>query len=139
MGRSGIQLISKPLQVHLQGVLSHGGNTFHMFRSFCNIKTGTNVAIHSWLAVLENQLQSNGKLPDTIYHQIDGGSENANLATIAVAELLVYRGLTKKVVLTRLPVGHTHEDIDARFGVRAADKLAITNLLFIQLISDSTS
>ena len=31
--------------------------------------------------------------------------------------MLVLRGLTKKVVLTRLPVGHTHEDIDGRFGV----------------------
>ena len=34
-----------------------------------------------------------------------------------MCELLVIRGLTKRIVLTRLPVGHTHEDIDARFAL----------------------
>jgi hypothetical protein len=41
--------------------------------------------------------------------QIDGGSENANASTLALAEYLVYRRLTRKVVITRLPPGHTHE------------------------------
>jgi hypothetical protein len=56
-------------------------------------------------------------LPEVLYAQIDGGSENANKATLAICELMIARGLTRKIVLTRLPVGHTHEDIDARFGV----------------------
>lgn len=34
-----------------------------------------------------------------------------------MAELLVHRGLTKRVVLTRLPPGHTHEDIDGKFAI----------------------
>ena len=34
-----------------------------------------------------------------------------------MCELLIIRGLTKRIVLTRLPVGHTHEDIDARFAL----------------------
>ena len=38
-----------------------------------------------------------------------GGPENANAAFIAMAELLVHRGLTDRVILTRLPPGHTHE------------------------------
>ena len=33
-----------------------------------------------------------------------------------ICELLVARGLIRKLVLTRLPVGHTHEDIDAKFA-----------------------
>ena len=45
-----------------------------------------------------------------------GGAENANDMTFAMAEWLIAKGLTKKIVLTRLPVGHTHEDIDAIFG-----------------------
>jgi hypothetical protein len=56
------------------------------------------------------------KLPDTVFAQIDGGSENANHVMKGVCELIVARGLTKRVVLTRLPPGHTHEDIDAVFG-----------------------
>lgn len=106
------------LEVHLQGVISHGRKCFYMFRHFCNVSKGANIAIHTWLAAFELEMQANGgKLPEIVYHQIDGGSENANLTTIAIAELMVYRGLCKKVVLTRLPVGHTHEDIDARFEV----------------------
>ena len=57
------------------------------------------------------------RLPDTIYYQIDGGSENTAKCVIAMCELLVARRLTKKIVLTRLLVGHTHEDIDSKFGV----------------------
>jgi len=56
-------------------------------------------------------------LPDTIYYQIDGGSENIAKLIHAMCELLIVRGLTKKIVLSRLMVGHTHEDIDARFAV----------------------
>ena len=33
-----------------------------------------------------------------------------------ICELLVSRRVTRKIVLTRLPVGHTHEDVDALFG-----------------------
>ena len=118
-GHSGQQLVGHPLKVYLQGVISHGRSQFYMFRHFGNLgKGGTNVAVHSWLRALELEMEhNNGKLPDTVYHQVDGGPENANLVTIAIAEILVHRGYTKKVVLTRLPVGHTHEDIDARFGV----------------------
>ena len=35
---------------------------------------------------------------------------------LAICELLVAKRLTKKLILTRLPKGHTHEDIDAVFG-----------------------
>jgi hypothetical protein len=36
---------------------------------------------------------------------------------LAICELLVAKRLTRKVVLTRLLVGHTHEDIDAIFAL----------------------
>ena len=48
-----------------------------------------------------------GKLPPTPFHQIEGGSENANLVILAMSFLLVVKGLTQRVVLTRLPPGHT--------------------------------
>ena len=35
---------------------------------------------------------------------------------VCIAELLVAKGLCKRVVITRLPVGHTHEDIDSLFA-----------------------
>lgn len=57
-----------------------------------------------------------GKLPDTIYYQIDGGAENTAKVVFMICELLIVHRLTKKIVLTRLMVGHTHCDIDAFFG-----------------------
>jgi hypothetical protein len=111
------------LPIHIQGQLAHG-RSLDLFRSFHNLSVGSNVATHCWLICLEreykaNMLQSHGRigLPDTLYHQIDGGSENTAKAALAVCELLVARRLTNKVVLSRLPVGHTHEDIDSIFAL----------------------
>ncbi len=47
---------------------------------------------------------------------MDGGSENANKYIMCICELLVSMNVTKKIVITRLPVGHTHEDIDSKFA-----------------------
>jgi hypothetical protein len=55
-------------------------------------------------------------LPDIIYIQIDGGSENTAKAVLWICELIISKRLCKKIILTRLMVGHTHCDIDAVFG-----------------------
>ena len=103
------------IKQHLQGVLMHGKN-MTIYRTFANVGGGANLAIHTWLLSLD-ELHQKGELPKVLYHQIDGGSENANKEMYAICELLVASGLVDKVVLTRLPVGHTHEDIDANFAL----------------------
>lgn len=101
---------------HIQAVLNHGRNLV-LYRSFNNNKNGANLGVHCWLLNLERcYLEEEKKLPDTIFAQIDGGPENSNWVMKGICELLVAKGLTKKVVLTRLPPGHTHEDIDGVFG-----------------------
>lgn len=82
---------------------------------------------------LETRLNEDGFLPPTLYIQIDGGPDLANKSFYAMMTLLVARqvGGIKKIVVTRLPVGHTHEviiivslvfnyfitkDCDAKFG-----------------------
>ena len=87
-----------------------------MYRTFHNINNCANVAMYTFLDTLEKVIEDEGKLPDTLYHQIDGGSENTAKAWFALCELIVARRLCKKLVLTRLTVGHTHEDIDSKFG-----------------------
>ena len=77
---------------------------------------GACAQLHCFLLELEALKQREGKLPDTIFYQIDGGIENVAKTVMLVMELLVARRLTKTVYLTRLMVGHTHEDIDARFA-----------------------
>ena len=100
---------------HIQGIINHG-RSLTLYRTFNNLHNGANLAIHCFLLNLEEVIRKEGKLPDTIFVQADGGSENANTTMKGICELLVARGLTKNVILTRLPPGHTHEDIDAVFG-----------------------
>ena len=46
-----------------------------------------------------------------------GGSENLNQYVLTFFALLVYCGVVKQVFGNRLPVGHTHIDIDARHQI----------------------
>ncbi len=87
-----------------------------IYRTFYNLKNSANVQIHTLLLTLEQIIADEGKIPDTLYYQIDGGSENIARVCYALCELIVSRGLVKQVFLTRLMVGHTHADIDAVFG-----------------------
>jgi hypothetical protein len=65
---------------------------------------------------IERRLIRFKALPPTLFIQIDGGKENANKYVLSICEMMIAAGLFKKIELTRLPVGHTHEDIDGKFG-----------------------
>lgn len=56
------------------------------------------------------------KWPDTLIIQMDNGPDNKNTAIWGLGELLARLKLFKVVRFNFLPVGHTHEDIDAFFG-----------------------
>lgn len=62
-------------------------------------------------------MRHDGRYPEEIYIQLDGGSENANQYLFAMLELLVAKRVAKIFYYTRLPVGHTHCDVDAAFAV----------------------
>jgi len=98
----------EPITQHLQGTIRHG-QKIRVYRSMGNLEAKFNAAMHCWLLELDDILQEKGRLPSTVFHQIDGGPENANWETLAMGELLIAKRLTDKVVITRLPVGHTHE------------------------------
>lgn len=115
---SNLQEFGSPLPQHLQGIIDAGGKEFVIYRTFHTVRLDANAAIHALLLQLEQRRNAvNGKLPNTVYLQVDGGSENANKYMLAICEMLIIRRLCLKVVLTRLPVGHTHENIDAKFGI----------------------
>lgn len=103
------------ISLKLVGCIEHG-QAFTMYRTFGNVMEDANLAITCLLIQLEARMNAYGKLPPTIYIQVDGGSENVNKYVMCICEMLVARRLTKSIFLTRLPVGHTHEDIDAKFG-----------------------
>ena len=58
----------------------------------------------------------NQQWPHTLYLQADNASDNKNFVMYALCQLLRDKGIFKKVKLSFLPVGHTHEDVDACFG-----------------------
>ena len=101
------------------GVFQHG-NSIILYRTFHNVKLNGNQQIYSLLCQLERAYEfNNSNLPETIYVQIDGGAENVNKVVLGMLALLVAKrvGGMRNLILTRLPVGHTHEDIDSIFGV----------------------
>lgn len=107
---------SKKLTQHLQGILEHG-QRIYIFRTFENLRNGCNLGIYSLLAAIENRLNDGKSMPRTLYLQIDGGGENTARCNTVICELLVHHGILDEIYNTRLPVGHTHEDIDAKFAL----------------------
>lgn len=46
------------------------GRRLDFYRTFENLSVGCNVATHCWLLSLEEIFKAEGKLPDTLYHQV---------------------------------------------------------------------
>ena len=107
---------SDPLVQHLQGVLEHG-NRLTIYRTFHTVSKSANLSVYVLLSQLEKFKLEYDKYPEKLYLQFDGGSENANKWIIAIAEYLVGKRLVDEIYLSRLLVGHTHEDIDSKFGI----------------------
>jgi hypothetical protein len=69
-----------------------------IFRTFHTVRNGGSQAMHSLLLTLEERAkQNNGRLPHTLFLQVDGGAENSTKITIALCELLIAKGLCNKV------------------------------------------
>jgi hypothetical protein len=106
-----------PLNQIIVGVKNHSKGSLSIFRAVNTVSKGSNLTMHCILSELELWNYEKGSYPEELYVQVDGGSENANKYVLALLELLVVKGVCRLIYYTRLPVGHTHEDIDACFGV----------------------
>lgn len=107
---------SKALPQHITGVKEHGVQLC-LYRTVLTVSKGADLTIHCILLQLEGFKKRHGYYPEKLYVQVDGGSENANRYVLGLLELLVVKRICRDVWYTRLPTGHTHEDIDACFGV----------------------
>jgi hypothetical protein len=106
---------SYSLQQHITGVKEHGvGLT--LYRTIETVSKGANLTIYCILDRIEAFYRRHSYYPETLYLQVDGGSENANKYVLGVLELLVVKRICKDIWYSRLPTGHTHEDIDGCFG-----------------------
>ena len=92
-------------------VLVHGFRTYG-FTYLKNIKHGTNVVIECLHHVLVDYMKQRGYIPPVMYLQLDNTSkQNKNKFMIGYLACLVAWGVCREVIMSYLPVGHTHEDI----------------------------
>jgi len=102
------------------GAKQHGfSRTF--YRLFPHVRSGANTACEVLLHEIERRMDhcklKKLKFPRHLFLQIDGGPENSSKTFYGLCEYLVRVGIFDQIDVSRLPVGHTHEDIDALFGV----------------------
>jgi hypothetical protein len=103
----------------IYGAKQHGiSKTFYRF--FPHVESGANMSSEVLLHEIERRmdycLAHDKPFPRVLFLQIDGGSENTSKSFYALCEHLVREGVFDNIEVSRLPVGHTHEDIDALFG-----------------------
>ena len=109
----------KRLQFHIEVVLTHG-KPARVFLAPETIASDPNLTIHLLYTTLVEEEQRRGKLPPTLYLQLDNcARENKNTYVIMYLVWLVERRIFKVIYLSFLPVGHTHNDVD-RFHSRIA-------------------
>lgn len=83
-----------------------------------SVNGGGNLTIEILYRTLKKQQLQRKSWPEELFLQLDNTcSDNKNRAVLGYLGYLVAAGTFKKITLSFLPVGHTHEDIDALFGV----------------------
>ena len=110
---------SNVVSQHIQGTIVHGFQK-SLNRSLPHVLNGFNVNAHVVLSDIMDRLvyceENEECFPRTLFLQVDGGAENTAKAMFGLCEFLVEQKVFSRIELSRLPVGHTHEDIDAMFG-----------------------
>jgi hypothetical protein len=107
----------KTLDQGITGVKEHGVG-FTIYRTVGTVKKkSADFTIFCILTQLETWHTRHRHFPEELIIQLDGGAENANKHVLSMLELIVTKRIVKVVHLTRLPTGHTHEDIDACFAL----------------------
>jgi hypothetical protein len=88
-----------------------------IYRTCGTVTKHSNLTVYAILCQIEAWKLRHKYYPELLYLQVDGGAENANMLMLGFLELLASKRIVQTIYFTRLPTGHTHEDIDAVFGV----------------------
>jgi hypothetical protein len=113
---------STTLKQSLTAVHFHGRDTY-IFPSSKFVKGGSNWTMQCLLEALSSEAQKEGheNFPRTWFIQMDNCSgDNKNKFVFSLLSTLVARGYFDTIIVSFLPVGHTHEDVDQLFSIVAA-------------------
>jgi len=90
--------------------------------------TGANMAVtvlDNFLKGLPGVFPADKPIPRKLAIQVDGGSENWNRVMFCYLAWLIRMGVFDEITLNRLPVGHSHTDLDGLWGVLAGGRICI--------------
>jgi hypothetical protein len=110
------------LKTKLTGVMFVGYKLF-MLRTFPWVGTGANLTVTALVWALAHLQASAGnkagrqgaQLPPHLHLLVDGGAENVNKTVFGFAASLLVNKVFELVTLSRLPVGHTHNQLDQQY------------------------
>jgi hypothetical protein len=107
------------IDIKMGAVLIHGSNAgagLYLYPVDERVCKGQNFWVTNVVHAITEYQTRVGCLPRKLYLQMDSSSENKNWSVASFSQWLVEKGIFEKVKCSFLPVGHTHEDIDANFG-----------------------
>jgi hypothetical protein len=96
----------------------------------------SNLTMQIILDVISAEQVALGYLPEVLYMQLDSAPDNKNQWILVLCAIMIAVGLFRKIKLSFLPVGHTHEDIDQLFS-RIAEYLRSTDILSLDDLKDA--
>lgn len=103
------------IKTHVTGVIMHGHKPSSLlYTDFLDVPHDPNLTCH---IINQSLLALEGPIPPNFLLQLDNTSkENKNSTVLVYLAMLVLLGVFVTVVVSFLPVGHTHEDIDQLFS-----------------------
>ncbi|KAL9965925.1 hypothetical protein ACROYT_G029792 [Oculina patagonica] len=131
------------MKTHVTGVLSHGHKLAWCFVDFLRWPQDANPTVNCLMSCFRHLINTKGRLPPTLYLQLDNCYRDCkNIHIIGFCALLVKAGVFRKVRLSYLLVGHTHEDIDqlfSRISIALAKQNAVTLPDLLRVIQSAYS
>ena len=103
---------AKRLKIHTEIAMVHGGSPL-IFCAWEDIASDPNLTCEVLYRTLLREYELRDGLPPVLYLQLDNCiRENKNTVFIGFLCWLLERGIFKEILLSFLPVGHTHFDCD---------------------------
>ena len=127
-------------KLHVYGALAHGRRAY-AFTLPAHVRQGHNTTIEVIWRVMEDIVATEGKLPPVFLLQLDNTTkQNKGTYLYAFLYLLVHHGVFDRIIISYLPVGHTHEDIDqmfSRFAIALRQFNAVTRTEMGNVLEDA--